>query len=404
MTEKYDVLIVGGGMVGATVACALGNSSLSVILIEQTAPNAFSAEQIHDMRVSALSIASQQILQTIGAWDAIIKMRSCAFKRMRVWETAGDTEFNSTAVDYNQLGYIVENRVTQLALLERTKDFSNVTLLCPTKIKSLQYQEGNTTIDLEDGTQLSAKVTVGADGGQSRLREAASIGITSKDYQQHALVVNIETDYVQQDITWQRFVSTGPQAFLPLSGNHASIVWYNTPEAVKRLKALSHDALLTEMTQIFPDCLGKITNILGVASFPLKRQHAQAYVKQGLALVGDAAHMINPLAGQGVNIGLLDAACLAEVLLDAHKAEKDIADIHVLKRYECLRRPENLKMMMIMDLFYSAFSNKNLPLKILRNLGLGLAERVTPLKNKIMRGAMGLEGKLPKLAKNERIL
>ncbi|MDC9728654.1 MAG: FAD-dependent monooxygenase [Methyloprofundus sp.] len=404
MTQKYDVLIIGGGMVGATVACALGNSSLSVALVEQTTPEAFSAEQEHDMRVSALSIASQKILQTIGAWDAVLNMRSCPFKRMRVWETAGDTEFNSTAIDYDELGFIVENRVTQLALLERVKDFKNVTLLCPSRIKDLQYQEGHTTVELEDGTSLSAKVTVGADGGQSRLRQVANIGVTSWDYQQHAMVINVETDYEQQDITWQRFVATGPQAFLPLSGKNGSIVWYNTPEAVKRLKTLAYDALIAEMTETFPDCLGKITKVLGVASFPLKRQHAQAYVKQGLALVGDAAHMINPLAGQGVNIGLLDAASLAEVLLDADKAGKDIADMTVLKRYERLRRNENLKMMTVMDVFYRAFSNQNLPLKFLRNLGLGLAERITPLKNKVMRGAMGLEGKLPKLAKGESIL
>lgn len=404
MTKKYDVLIIGGGMVGATVACALGNSSLSVALVEQTTPDAFSPEQAHDMRVSALSIASQQILQTIGAWDAVLNMRSCPFKRMRVWETAGDTEFNSTAIDYDELGVIVENRITQLALLERVKDFSNITLLCPTRIKDLQYQEGHTTIELEDGTRLSAKITVGADGGQSKLRQVANIGVTSWDYQQHAMVINVETDYEQQDITWQRFVSTGPQAFLPLSGKNGSIVWYNTPKAVKRLKSLSYDALIAEMTETFPDCLGKITTVLGVASFPLKRQHAQSYVKQGLALVGDAAHMINPLAGQGVNIGLLDAACLAEVLLDAERVGKDIADLTVLKRYERLRRNENLKMMTVMDVFYRAFSSKNLPIKILRNLGLGLAERITPLKNKVMRGAMGLEGRLPKLAKGESIL
>jgi len=404
MNKEYDVLIIGGGMVGATVACALGNSQLRVALVEQTPPEAFAAEQVHDMRVSALSIASQQILQTIGAWEAIIAMRSCPFKRMRVWETAGDTEFNSTAIDYDELGYIVENRITQLALLERAQEFANIDLLCPTKIKSIQYQDGQALVVLEDNRELSAKVTVGADGGQSYLRHVANIGVTSWDYQQHAMVINVETAYEQQDITWQRFVPTGPQAFLPLSGKNGSIVWYNTPEAVKRLKKLPHEALLAEMTETFPECLGEITHILGVASFPLKRQHAQAYVKQGIALVGDAAHMINPLAGQGVNIGLLDAACLAEVLLDAHNADKNIADVAVLKRYERLRRNENLKMMTVMDVFYRIFSNQSAPLKVLRNLGLGLAERITPLKNKVMRGAMGLEGRLPKLAKGESIL
>ena len=304
MKEEYDVIIVGGGMVGAAVACALGGSDLKVALIEQTMPEAFSSEQAHDLRVSALSIASQQILQTVGAWDAVLAMRVCPFKRMRVWETAGDTEFNSDAIAYDALGYIVENRVTQLALLHRAQEFSNVEFLCPSTIRKLNYINGKGSVELDDGSVLSAKVVVGADGGQSRLRQTVGLGVTSWDYQQHAMVIYVETDYEQQDITWQRFVPTGPQAFLPLTGNYGSIVWYNTPDEVHRLKTLPDTELLAELTETFPDCLGKINKILGVASFPLKRQHAQEYVKQGVALVGDAAHMINPLAGQGVNIGL----------------------------------------------------------------------------------------------------
>ncbi|MBT3812926.1 MAG: 2-octaprenyl-3-methyl-6-methoxy-1,4-benzoquinol hydroxylase [Gammaproteobacteria bacterium] len=404
MNEEYDVLIVGGGMVGATVACALGDSDLRVALIEQSMPEEFSPEQAHDLRVSALSIASQQILQTVGAWDAVLAARVCPFKRMRVWETAGDTEFNSDTIDYDALGYVVENRVTQLALLHRAEAFSNVEFLCPATIKQINYVAGKASVELEDGAVLSAKVVVGADGGQSRLRHVVGLGVTSWDYQQHAMVIYVETDYGQQDITWQRFVPTGPQAFLPLTGNYGSIVWYNTPDEVRRLKALSAPELLVELTETFPNCLGKINTILGVASFPLKRQHAQEYVKQGVALVGDAAHMINPLAGQGVNIGLLDAAMLAEVLIDASNKGKNIADLEVLKRYERLRRNENLKMMTVMDLFYRTFSNSVMPVRFFRNLGLGLAERITPLKNKVMRGAMGLEGRLPKLAKGETLI
>ncbi len=399
MSKDYDVVIVGGGMVGSALACALGGSDLKVAVVERALPEPFSADQPHDLRVSALSIASKRILQTIGAWEGVVKRRLCPFKRMRVWETAGDTEFNSDDIDWDELGYIVENRVTQLALLDRLQQFSNIDLIAPASIKKIDYQFPLSRITLENGEELTARLLVAADGGQSRVRQAVGIGVTSWDYEQHAMVIYVETDYPQQDITWQRFVPSGPQAFLPLSGNYGSIVWYNSPDEVRRLKALHDDELIEELTQTFPDCLGKINKILGKASFPLKRQHAQHYVKPGVALVGDAAHMINPLAGQGVNIGLLDAAALAEVLLEAVQQGEDIADIRVLKRYETMRRQENLKMMTVMDLFYRFFSNDVMPVKFFRNLGLGLAERVKPLKNKVMRSAMGLEGKLPKLAR-----
>ena len=405
MKENFDVIIVGGGMVGAAAACSLGGSSLKIAVIENSLPPPFTKDQPHDLRVSALSIASKNILETIGAWEGVINRRFCPFRRMRVWETTGDTEFCSNDIGHSALGYIVENRVTQLALLERLKTFENIYLICPVGIKKIKYSADQCSeIELENGRLLSAKVLVAADGGQSKVRQAVGLGVTSWDYKQQALVIYIETAYEQQDITWQRFLASGPQAFLPLTGNYGSIVWYNSPDEVNRLKTLSYDELKDELVAAFPDCLGKVNKVLGVASFPLKRQHAQNYVKAGVVLIGDAAHMINPLAGQGVNIGLLDAAALGEVLIDATKKGLEIAELKVLKNYENMRRNENLKMMTVMDVFYQVFSNDVFPIKFIRNLGLGLAERILPAKNKVMRNAMGLEGNLPKLAKGERII
>ncbi|MDO8844596.1 UbiH/UbiF/VisC/COQ6 family ubiquinone biosynthesis hydroxylase [Methylicorpusculum sp.] len=410
MTTKlnFDVIVVGGGMVGAAVACALGGSSLSVAVIEQMEPQLFAQDQPHDLRVSALSIASKRILETLGAWQGVISRRYCPFRRMRVWETAGDTEFCSDDIGYSELGFIVENRITQLALLERLKDFSNVTLICPTSIKNIEYNPlasvECSTIMLDDGRELTAKLVVAADGGQSRIRQKVGLGVTSWDYKQHAMVIYVETDYPQQDITWQRFLPSGPQAFLPLNGPFASLVWYNSVDEIQRLKSLPQAQLMIELKEAFPECLGDLKAIIGTASFPLKRQHAQDYVKQGVALVGDAAHMINPLAGQGVNIGLLDAAALGEVVLDAYRNGEFVGDIQVLKRYEKTRKLENLRMMTVMDAFYQIFSNKILPLKIIRNFGLGLAGRIKPAKNKVMRHAMGLEGDLPKLARGKPII
>ena len=404
MKENFDVVIVGGGMVGAAVACGLGDSPLKVAVIEQQMPEPFSPEQPHDLRVSALSVASRKILEAVGAWQGVVNRRLCPFRRMRVWETTGDTEFSSNDINYSELGHIVENRVTQLALLERCQDFSNIELLCPVQIKNIDYSENLSELQLEDGRCLTTRVLVAADGGQSKVRQLVGLGVTSWDYQQQALVLYIETENSQQDITWQRFVPTGPQAFLPLTGNHGSIVWYNSADEIRRLKKLDKQQLKQELQSNFPRCLGKVKTILGIASFPLKRQHAQKYVKTGVVLVGDAAHMINPLAGQGVNIGLLDAAALVQVLLEAKNKNQDIGALKVLKRYEKMRRFENLKMMTVMDAFYRVFSNEILPLKLIRNLGLGLAERVRPAKNKVMRMAMGLDGELPKLAKGQRIL
>lgn len=404
MNQEYDVVIVGGGMVGAAVACCLGGSELKVAVIEAQLPEAFTDDQPHDLRVSALSIASQKILQTVGAWEGIIARRACPFKRMRVWETAGDTTFNSDDIRYPELGHIVENRITQISLLERLSAFSNISLIMPATITRIDYDGQHSTVHLNDGQSIQAKLLVAADGGQSRVRQTVGIGVTSWDYNQHALVIYIKTAYPQQDITWQRFVPSGPQAFLPLTGPYGSIVWYQSPDEVRRLKALPYEQLLQALVAAFPDCLGEVEQVLGVASFPLKRQHAQRYVKPGVALVGDAAHMINPLAGQGVNIGLLDAAALAEVLIHAQQQGKDISELAVLERYESIRRQENLKMMTVMDFFYQFFSNDILPIKILRNLGLGLAHRINPARIKVMKAAMGLEGNLPKLAKGEALL
>ncbi len=397
--KEFDVVVVGAGMVGATVACGLGGSSLRVAVVEQSLPENFSSEQPHDLRVSALSIASKNILQAVGAWQGILNRRFCPFRRMRVWETAGDTEFNSDDISLPELGYIVENRVTQLALLDSLADFNNIEMIAPVKIQSINYStSGETTLQLDDGSSLQTKVLVAADGGNSRVRQTVGLGVTSWDYKQHALVIYVETDYGQQDITWQRFVPSGPQAFLPLTGNFGSIVWYNSADEIRRLKLLSSEDLISELTDAFPSCLGKIKQVLGKASFPLKRQHAQQYIKPGIALVGDAAHMINPLAGQGVNIGLLDAAALVEVLIEAKTKGEDIASVSILRRYEKMRRHDNLRMMTLMDDFYRVFSNDILPIKFFRNMGLGLVERVIPAKNKVMRMAIGQEGNLPKMA------
>ncbi len=401
MKTEYDIVIVGGGMVGAAIACALGGSRYQVAVIEGLYPDAFETGQPHDLRVSALSVASETLLKNIGAWDGIISRRSCPYRRMKVWETseATATLFDSDQIGENHLGHIVENRITQLALLETLKQHSNVDLICPAKTRRVDYSAGSSIVELEDGREIIGRLLIGADGGESRVRQAAGIGITKWDYNQQALVASVVTSYPQQDITWQQFTPTGPLAFLPLSGYHASLVWYNTPDQVKRLMALSDKAFLDAVQQTFPKSIGQIDQLLERGFFPLRRQHAQAYVAEGVALAGDSAHMIHPLAGQGVNIGFMDVAMLAEVLLEAEAQGEAFYSLDTLKKYEQARRKQNLLMMQTMDAFYHVFSNNNLPLKLLRNIGLGVADKLPFAKPHVTRFAMGIEGLVPNLAK-----
>ncbi|MBN2699930.1 MAG: UbiH/UbiF/VisC/COQ6 family ubiquinone biosynthesis hydroxylase [Methylothermaceae bacterium] len=403
MTGRYDVIIVGGGMVGAALACSLGDTPLKVAVIENRRPAPFEAGQPLDLRVSAISIASRRILDVVGAWNAIAAMRLCPFRRMKVWEMTDGTEFRSRDVQYPELGYIIENRLVQLGLLQRMEEFPNIDLLCPARPRRIDYSAEGSEIELEDGTRLEARLLVAADGGRSQVRQAAGIGVTAWDYEQSAMVLTVQTAYGQQDITWQRFTENGPQAFLPLPGPHASLVWYQRPEEVCRLRSLDSGELLNALYEAFPRELGDVVQILDRGSFPLRRQHAQRYVKGGVALIGDAAHMIHPLAGQGVNIGLLDAAALAQVLVSAHRQSKDFGSLDILKEYEAMRRRDNLTMMTAMDLFYRVFGNASLPLKLLRNLGLNLAQRLYPARLVVMRRAMGLEGNLPRLARGESL-
>jgi 2-octaprenyl-3-methyl-6-methoxy-1,4-benzoquinol hydroxylase len=319
-------------------------------------------------------------------------------------EVRAATEFNSDEIGCSELGHIVENRVVQLALLERVRSFANIDLICPARTEHIEYAPGSSLVRLADGREVLGRLLVAADGGQSRVRQAAGIGVTQWDYDQHALVASVQTGYGQQDITWQQFTPTGPLAFLPLGGNHASLVWYGKPDTLKALMALDDAAFLQQVERTFPASLGQIDKLFARGSFPLRRQHAQRYVGEGVALVGDAAHMIHPLAGQGVNIGLLDAAALAEVIVQAQSCGEPFGAVQVLARYEDARRQHNLMMMQLMDSFYRVFSNRNLPLKLLRNLWLGLAERLAPAKRKVIRMAMGLEGDLPALARGEAII
>ena len=394
--NDFDIIIIGGGMVGSTLACALGSGPYRIALLEAEPPVPLPADAPFELRVSAVSLANQRFLANIGAWQAIeASGRVCAYRRMRVWEDGGsETLFDCAEIDEPALGYFAENRLLQQELLARSKRFDTIELLSPVEPKDIRIEAERVTVRCKART-LRAKLLIGADGARSRVRQAALIGTHAWDYEQSALVTTIKSPLPQQDITWQRFTPSGPQAFLPLAQRHASLVWYHRPDRVRRLMSLSEPDFLTELESAFPEDLGGVAALMGRASFPLRRMHAHRYVQKRVALVGDAAHTVHPLAGQGVNMGFLDAAVLAEVLLDA--APRDPGTVSVLRRYERWRKHDNLAMLSATDLFYRVFSNANPVLCLARNAGLFAAGSVTPLKQQAMRMALGLTGRQPSL-------
>jgi len=397
-----DVVVVGGGMVGGLLAAAL--APLTVAVIDSAEPKPFEpgSSPSYDLRVSALSIASRRMLEAVGAWQGIEARRLCPYRNLSVWdgERGGRTDFHARDAGVPELGYIVENRVIQLSLWDQLQKLPNVSCYCPTTLSSIEADDSGVTVKLDTvGTPIRARVVVGADGAASAVRQQAGIGIDSTSYEQHALVANVTTALPQQQITWQRFVPTGPQAMLPLCGSRASLVWYSSADEVARLNELENEAFIEELCDAFPEELGGIKSVEARASFPITKAHATSYTANRIVLAGDAAHTVHPLAGQGVNIGLLDAAALAETLLKAHSAGRDIAAGQVLARYERWRRFENSLMIESLDAIHKAFSEQPGWFKHMRSAGLNTVNQLPFVRNRLMQRAMGTEGDLPQLAR-----
>jgi len=412
---EYDVLIVGGGMVGSMLCAALagvaatasldGHEPLRICVLEHQLPAAFKpgSNPPYDLRVSALSIASQNMLQRVGAWDGIVSRRACEYKKLSVWdgEKDGRTDFNAADIQASHLGHIVENRVIQLALLDVIGDLSNVTVLTPARLARYRETSGGVEVTLEDGKKLTTRLLVGADGANSVVRKQAGIDTNRKQYPQHALVATVQTALPQQDITWQRFVPTGPQAFLPLCGHQASIVWYHTREEIQQLQALDDQQFIHRLQSAFPDALGAVAAVHGRGAFPIAKAHAQDYIAARIALVGDAAHTVHPLAGQGVNIGLLDAAALAQVVIAAAVQGRDVGSHAVLRRYQRWRYGDNQLMISALDSLYEAFKPRPEFVQQVRSASLNLVDRIKPIKHQLMRHAMGISGDLPSIARSK---
>ncbi|MCH8497903.1 MAG: FAD-dependent monooxygenase [Marinobacter sp.] len=410
MTDSYDVIIIGAGMVGAALANGLASSGLQIALVDQHPAPPFSPADDPDIRVSALSLGSERYLRQLNAWQHIEAMRLTPYARLAVWDetpnplskllpkSLSQTVFDARPLGHSHLGHIVENRITQRALWQAAQAHSNIHWCIGEGIRQLDSQPDRALVTLGNGQQLTASLVVAADGALSRTRELAGIGVSRDQYEQQALVASVRYQGPVQDITWQAFFPSGPRAFLPLhqaNGNTSeswgSLVWYDQPETLQQLKAMDDDAFLAAVQQAFPAELPGLTAVAARASFPIAKQHALRYAQDRVVLVGDAAHTINPLAGQGVNLGFQDAECLQALLKEACRAGDDLAAPRWLADYERQRRPANQRMMLAMDLFYYTFSNRLPPLHLARNLGLGLAQHLPFAKHKVARYAMGID-------------
>ncbi|WP_416305015.1 FAD-dependent oxidoreductase [Neptunicella sp. SCSIO 80796] len=386
--QQYDILVVGGGMIGATVALGLAKAGNSVAVIEARLPKPYEPEQSPDLRVSAISLASEQLLATLGAWANIENTRLCPYRHLAVWEDrAMRTNFSAADLAIDHLGHIIENRLVQAGVIDALKACTNATVI-NAEVSRFDFNQ-RPTLYLTDQSVLQADWLIGADGANSAVRTAAEIGVTGWQYKQQALGINIKTDGEQQDITWQQFTPDGPLAFLPLYDGFASLVWYHNADQIQYLQQLSHQQLKKEIQKTFPSELVNF-DILQVASFALNRMHANRYYQGRVLLIGDAAHTINPLAGQGVNLGFKDISCLLE-LIDKNGMPGTEADINNLfDAYQRGRRHDNLLMSNGMDLLYKTFSNDIVPLKWLRNSVLGATNKIAPMKRQMMKYALGL--------------
>lgn len=393
-----DVVIVGGGLVGAALAADLGQRGFAVGVVEARQTPSL-PEAGFDQRVSAVTRATQRVLEHVGAWQALPPARMQAFREMVVWDMAGvgEVHFDSAEIAEPALGHIVENTAMQQALDARLERLESVEVFRPARLETLGLEPEQAVVDTDAG-RLFARLVVGADGTRSRVREIAGIAADRTAYHQRAVVATVSVSRGHGETAWQRFLPTGPLAFLPLPGDLASIVWSTTPAHADGLEHMSEQNFCRALESAYEGRLGEVALKGPRASFDLTALNARRYVLPRLALVGDAAHTVHPLAGQGVNLGILDAAALAEVLAAARDAGRDFGRLHNLRKYERWRKGHNALMRTALSGFNWLFGSALEPVRIARNVGFRITDQIPPLKRWFMQYASGLSGDLPAAA------
>jgi 2-octaprenylphenol hydroxylase len=401
MSERFEVIVVGGGMVGAAVACALGHGGMQVALLDKAEPARQWPREPIDIRVSALTRASRLMLEQLGVWPGMVRRGVSAYREMRVFDAraGGELHFDCADTEFNELGHIVENRVTVAALWDVLDTLDSVNCITPAKVSGIESEPDDVQLRLEDGRTFRTNLVIAADGNDSALRKMAGIGVTGWDYGQHGLVATVTPELSHRATAWQRFLDEGPLAFLPLANGQCSIVWTLHSDTAKAHLALPDAEFLKVLEQASDGLLGKMLSVGPRAAFPLRFQYADRYIADHLALVGDAAHVMHPLAGQGANAGLLDAAAVAEIILEARRGQRSLSGRRFLRRYERWRKGDNLIMMGSMDALNKAFGIQSREVAELRSTGMNWINRAGLLKNYFNRYAMGLRDDLPSLAK-----
>lgn len=394
MDKKFDVIIVGGGLVGLSLAVTLAKEDFTVAVVEQKELKPIRlSEDNYQLRVSAINPLCKKIFEKLEIWDAIFSSgRVSAFEHMHVWDNLGKGEihFDCTKLAQPCLGYIIENDAIQNALLEKLAQYQNVTMITGAKPQQFIQVNDGISLRLENET-LTSKLVVGADGPNSWVRNKTNINLTTWPYNHEALVTTVQTELSHQKTAWQCFLPEGPLALLPLPDeNLCSIVWSSEPIEIKRLKMMDENEFNQEITSAFEHRLGKITKISNDVTVPLFMRHAKEYVKHRIALIGDAAHTIHPLAGQGVNLGFMDAEALANNVINAGNQQRDFGEYISLREYERKRKSENWVMIIAMDLFKRLFQSEALLAVNVRSAGLNIVDKTNFLKNQFIYHATGL--------------
>ena len=399
----YDILIIGGGMVGASLGVALGVLPLRVGLVEAVEFES-AAQPSYDDRTVTLSYGSKRIFESLKVWPRFEARAVTPIKRIHISDRGrfGFTRLDAAEAGFEALGYVVENRALGQTLKSALAETGNLTLICPASVEAVAFAEDAATVTLRRGGKQEtarARLVVAADGGRSLVRDKAGIEARRTDYYRTALVTTVTPELPHRAIAYERFTGSGPLAILPMSENRCAVVWTVASGDVEAVLAQDDAQFLAALQERFGTRLGRFLKVGKRAAYPLALTKVGEHVRPRLVLIGNAAHTVHPVAGQGFNLGLRDVAVLAQVLSDAQRAGRDPGEPAVLANYGAWRKRDNLAISIFTDGLVRIFSNDLAPLSFLRNLGLVAVDLFPPAKRALLRLSMGLSGRLPRLAR-----